>query len=239
MTMASSERPASDRRASLEGRLLARPAPGPVKGRSAPAGLNPLGLTTGRDGRIYVPPSYSPDRPAPLVLVLHGAGGHAEGALEPFRPAADDAGLILLAPDSRFPTWDALIAGFGPDVAFIDRALESVFARYTIDPSRVAVAGSSDGASYALSLGLINGDLFTHVVALVPGFEADGERRGTPRLFIAHGTRDEVLPIDRCSRSIVPALRDAGYDVSYREFDGPHAVPPEIVLEALAWLGAS
>ena len=45
-----------------------------------------------------------PDRPAPLVVVLHGAGGHAEGALALLRPVADRAGAILLAPAGRTTT---------------------------------------------------------------------------------------------------------------------------------------
>jgi predicted esterase len=34
----------------------------------------------------------------------------------------------------------------------------------------LAVSGFSDGASYALSIGPANGDLFTHVMAFSPGF---------------------------------------------------------------------
>jgi phospholipase/carboxylesterase len=44
------------------------------------------------------------------------------------------------------------------------------------------------------------------------------------------------LPIDRCSRRLVPALRQAGYRVHYHEFDGGHEVPPPVVEEALGWL---
>jgi predicted esterase len=47
-----------------------------------------------------------------------------------------------------------------------------------------------------------------------------------------------VLPIAHCSRKLVPQLERAGYDVRYREFDGPHAVPPAIAREALAWFAA-
>ena len=68
--------------------------------------------------------------------------------------------MSVLAPDSRGTTWDAIREGFGDDVTFIDRALEHVFARVSIDPARVTVGGFSDGASYALSLGLANGDVF-------------------------------------------------------------------------------
>lgn len=105
-----------------------------------------------------------------------------------------------------------------------------------MDPARLAITGFSDGASYALSLGLTNGDLFSRVLAFSPGFAAPADRQGAPRIFISHGTADAVLPIDRCSRRIVPRLEQAGYDVTYVEFDGPHTVPPEIQRAAVDWL---
>ena len=217
------------------GRLLARSGPTTEPG---PIGLQPLGLGDQRDGLLYVPQGYAPERPAPLVLMLHGAGGVARHSIDLLRPRADEHGLILLAPDSRDRTWDVLLGGFGPDVAFIDRALTQTFGRYAVDPARVAVEGFSDGASYALSLGLTNGDLFGAVVAFSPGFLSPETPRGMPRIYVSHGIQDDVLPIDYCSRRIVPSLERAGYDVTYHEFDGPHTVPPEIVDEALAWLAA-
>jgi len=42
-----------------------------------------------------------------------------------------------------------------------------------------------------------------------------------------------------CSRRIVPRLEQAGYDVTYREFDGPHTVPPEMSREAAEWFVAT
>jgi poly(3-hydroxybutyrate) depolymerase len=41
------------------------------------------------------------EQPAPLVVMLHGAGGDAHGGLKLLMPLADAAGLILLAPASR------------------------------------------------------------------------------------------------------------------------------------------
>jgi phospholipase/carboxylesterase len=220
-----------------EGRLLARPAQAPLDASTTGTsiGLQPLGLDTKRDGFLYVPSGYQADRPAPLALMLHGAGGNAQGGLAPFQALADAAGLILLAPDSRRQTWDVILGEYGPDVAFIERALAQTFGRYAVDPARLAVGGFSDGASYALSLGITNGDLFTHIIAFSPGFIAPAAQTGAPRIFISHGTRDEVLPIDRCSRRLVPALERADYDVLYREFEGPHTVPPEIARAALEW----
>ena len=220
----------------MEGRLRARPGTGPPG--AAPVGLRPLGFSTARDGYLYVPPAYRTERPTPLALLLHGAGEDARDGLALLREQADAAGLILLALASRGPTWDFVMGGYGPDVAAIDGALERTFSRYAVDPARMGVGGYSDGASYALSLGITNGDLFTHVLAFSPGFMVPAGQVGSPLIFVSHGTRDGWLPIERCSRRIVPQLKRAGYDVTYREFEGEHVVPPEIGREAADWLTA-
>jgi phospholipase/carboxylesterase len=219
--------------AAEEGRVLARPK-GPTW--EGPPGLQPLGLAAGRDGLLFVPAGYRPDRPTPLVVSLHGAGSGAERGLNLLQSFADEAGPIVLAPASRGRSWDIVLGGYGPDVAYIDRALAWTFERYAIDPARLAVGGFSDGASYALSIGLANGDVFTHILAFSPGFMAPPSRQGVPRVYVSHGTQDTVLPIDRCSRQIVPILERARYDVRYHEFEGPHIVPPEIAREAVDWL---
>ena len=217
-----------------QSRLTARPELGAKKG--APQwGLRPLDLDGERAGMIYVPPTYLPGRPAPLLIMLHGAGSRGENALKPLLHLADDAGLILVAPDSRGRTWDLILDDYGPDVTLIDRALAWIFARYAIDPARVALGGFSDGASYALSLGLTNGDLVESLIAFSPGFMKPAHRRNAPRFFISHGTEDRALPIDQTSRRIVPELERAGYQVRYREFGGGHSIPAEIAREALDW----
>ncbi|MGY1845398.1 alpha/beta hydrolase [Modestobacter sp. SYSU DS0875] len=215
--------------------LTARPDGAP--GTEAPSGTRPLGLESDRDALLHVPPELDPQRPAPLVISLHGAGGDAAAGIGLLQGLADERGLVLLAPASRGSTWDAVRGGWGDDVELVDRALDAVFAQLAIDPARVAVAGFSDGATYALGLGLANGELFGHVLAFSPGFVPSGPRSGQPAVFVSHGTADEVLPIDRTSRDLVPDLRDDGYDVTYREFDGPHTVPPDIAAEAVDWLG--
>lgn len=219
-----------------EGRLEARPVQAPPQADAAGStGLQPIGIDRPQNALLYVPTGYQADRPAPLVLMLHGAGGNAEGGIAPFQALADERGTLLLAPSSRGRTWDVILGGYGPDVTLIDQLLAHTFERYAVDSDRVAVEGFSDGASYALSLGITNGDLFTHVIAFSPGFMAPAAQEGAPRIYISHGIHDQVLPIDRCSRRIVPQLERAGYDVRYHEFDGPHTVPGEIAREGLEW----
>lgn len=215
-------------------RLSARP------GAGVPSSLisGPLGLGTGdRDGVIQLPAAPL-DGHAPLLLFLHGATQNGAAMLRRIGPAADQAGVVVVAPDSRGGSWDAIRDDFGEDVAFLNRVLEFVFARVAVDPRRVAIGGFSDGASYALSLGLANGDLFPRVVACSPGFIVQAPAQGHPRFFFSHGRADQILPIDQCSRVIVPRLRAMGYDVAFREFDGRHELPPAIATEALQWMAA-
>jgi phospholipase/carboxylesterase len=205
------------------------PAPDGVAAETTlPASTSALGLGRDRDGLVHVPAGLPRDRPGPLLVVLHGAGSTGAAMLEALTGAAGELPGIVLAPDSRGRTWDVILGGFGPDVAFLQEALASVCSRAAVDLERVVLAGFSDGASYVLSLGLSNGDLFRRLVAFSPGFMAPDGLRGRPPVFVSHGVADPVLPIERCSRRIVPALRAAGYDVRYEEFEGGHVVPPAI-----------
>jgi predicted esterase len=186
--------------------------------------------------QAYVPLDYDESRPAALIVMLHGAGGDALQALALAIPVADRYNAIVLAPKSHRATWD-VVHGLGPDVEMIDRALAAAFDTYAVDPEHVAVGGFSDGASYALTLGLANGDLFKTIVAFSPGFEAAPVRTGKPKVFISHGTRDRVLQIDRTSRRLATVLRTRGLDLDYVEFDGTHSVPSDVVERGFArWL---
>lgn len=226
------------RRPKPRGVLTARATAGKQRDALRP-GVQAIGPGADGEGLLYVPKGYRADAPAPLVLMLHGAGGDARNGLLPLQHLADSEGLILLAPGSRETTWDVIIGEYGPDVDFIDDLLTEAFRLCWIDPSHIAIEGFSDGASYALSLGVSNGDLFTHVIAFSPGFLRPARQEGAPRVFISHGTRDTVLPIGQCSRRIVPQLKEAGYDVTYKEFAGGHTVPPEIASEAVSWFKES
>jgi phospholipase/carboxylesterase len=221
------------------GRFTARPQSA-LLAQALPPGENPLGLTKRRDGLVYVPRQARGDL-APLVVLLHGATGSARGIASRTTAfqLAEEFGIVVLAPDSRDSTWDLMNGFLGPDVEFIDKALQYTFARVRVDPAHLAIGGFSDGASYGLSLGLINGDLFTHIMAFSPGFIRVRRVIGHPAIFVSHGTRDEILPIDDTSRRLVPGLEKSGYSVRYREFTGPHAVPQPIVREAFEWMSGA
>ena len=225
------------------GRLTARPiAPDKFVASSPPLGSAKvgrqisLGLDRDRDAILQLPKSPL-NAPLPLLVFLHGATQSAEDMFWYLDSAPDETGIAVLAPNARETTWDAITDSFGPDVQFINSALQRVFETVAIDPARVAVGGFSDGATYALSLGLINGDLFERVAAFSPGFVIDGAVQGKPAFYVSHGTRDQILPIDRCGRRIAADLKSRGYEVTFREFDGRHEIPKDVMLEGLRWIG--
>ena len=213
-------------------RLSARPG---VPTTTPTLGSSQLGLGGVRDGFLYVPTTYTGDTPLPLFVALHGSGGGGHQWAS-YDGRAEARGMIVLAPDSRAVTWDVALGGFGPDVAFLDEALQHTFDRCRVDPARIALAGFSDGASYALSLGVSNGDLLSDLVAYSPGFYLPSTPIvGRPRVFASHGTEDPVVPVSASRDVIVPELRGSGYDVVYEEFIGAHEVPPAITEQALDW----
>ena len=226
------------RRATGRAVLSARPSADPAALAQDPVpGTSTMDLGLPRDPLLHVPAGLRAGQPLPLLVSLHGAGQDPGAGLGLLRSSADEFGLVLLAPGSEGPTWDAVGGTYGPDVATIDTALRQVFATLPVDARRVGIAGFSDGASYALGLGLANGELFSRIVAFSPGYVPPASRAGSPAVFVSHGEQDRVLPIDRTSREIVPSLREDGYDVTYREFPGPHTVPPEQARAAVEWLG--
>ena len=208
---------------SREGRVAARPRTPVADGA---AGLHTVAIGARRKPLLYVPARWRREDAGRLIVSLHGAGGEAQGGLDLLREFADEYGFLLLAPASHESTWDVIVSSFGRDVEMLDAALAWTFDRYTI--TGIAIAGFSDGASYALSLGVTNGDLFSHGLAFSPGFVTAVTHKGDPVLFVSHGTEDRILPIARCSRSLVPRLRRAGYKVTYEEFHGGHSAPPEL-----------
>jgi phospholipase/carboxylesterase len=214
-------------------RLSARPSE-PTK--KPVEGLTTLALDDAREGLLYVPKGLDARARIPLAVMLHGATLRATSQINLLSSLSDDRKFAILAVKSLGITWDAIRGDYGPDIRAIDAAIRATFDQVHIDPRRVAVGGFSDGASYALALGLSNGDLFTHGIAFSAGFIPATDPQGRPRLFISHGTEDQILPVDTCGRRIAATLRRARYAVEYREFPGPHTVPIPIATAALDWL---
>ncbi len=187
-----------------------------------------------RDGTLYVPKHYKAGTPMPVVMWLHGLAGSGDGARGLF-PLADEFGVIIIAPESRGLTWGNEIPGFDDDVHFLGPAYRHAANLVDLDPDHVALAGVSDGAGYALSMGLAYGNVFQHLMVFSGGLMIPFRKQGKPRIFLAHGVNDTQMPIDLTARKFVPQLKAEGYDVTYHEYQGGHRVPPAEIRDAFSW----
>lgn len=175
----------------------------------------------------YIPATIT--GPAPLIVVLHGAGGDARYFLDQFKHDADQRGAILLSVQSRGRTWaQRKPKDDEADVANIKAAIAELTAKAPIDRGRTTVMGFSDGASYALSIGMAYPGLFRTIVAFSPGYAfAPSDIDTEQRIFIAHSRRDPILPAANV-RDMIRGLEGAGYSPEVHWFNGGHEIDPQL-----------
>lgn len=223
----------------ISGTLSARP----MTSASALVTAGRHRVRAGASATLYVPASIPTGTSAPFLLLLHGAGGKGDDMIRRFKTQADTRGIVLLAPDSAERTWDVALSmgqrgsppGFGRDIRRIDALLQDVFARVKVDPQHVAVAGFSDGASTALSIGSRNTAVFPATLAFSAGGMVPDWSGPPGRMFISHGEKDPILPIGIARNSLVPSLRATGFSVKFVAFDGGHEVPDTVLEQAMVW----
>ena len=211
----------------------------------APAGVGRL--THGEHLAWIVTPSViEPGHAYPLVVVLHGAGRQDELIVRGLERERERRRAIFVVPRSFAPTWDLIAGGDGLDLAFIDGVLQSIYARFHVDPSRQAIVGYSDGASYALAIGLSNPRLFAAVMAWAAGFLAIDARNlqpddPKPRIFLEYGTHDQLFPFEQVAVPMRDALTRLGYSLEFRVDEGGiHWPRTGFLPDALDWfLGAN
>jgi phospholipase/carboxylesterase len=192
---------------------------------------------------LYVPETYDPARPHPLVFALHGGAGNGRGFLWSWLRDARAAGAILVAPTAVGDTW--ALQGQDVDSPNLERILADVSARWNIDPARRLLTGMSDGGTFAYVSGLVEGSPFTHLAPACAAFHpmltafADPARiRGLP-IHVTHGAQDWMFPVEM-AREAEAALAAAGAAVTYRKIeDLSHCYPSEVNPDLLSWMDAT
>ncbi len=193
---------------------------------------------------LYVPEIYTPDRKWPVVMALHGGSGHGRGFLWSWLRDARSYGAILISPTASGPssktTW--ALMGDDTDTPNLNRMLDLVRERWSIDSARLMMTGMSDGGTFCYVSGLESQSPFTHLAPVSAAFHpmlaqmADADRLRDLPIFMAHGALDWMFPVD-VARQAQKVLTMAGAQVSYREIeDLSHTYPREINAQMLAWL---
>ena len=178
--------------------LVARLADAPERDDT---GVMHIGEPGARGGvSLYVPETYSPDRPCPLVVALHGGAGSGRSFLWSWLRDARSYGAILAAPTAIGQTW--ALTDADPDTPNLARIVDAVRGRWNVDPTRLLLTGMSDGGTFSYVSGLEPGSPFTHLAPVAAAFHpmlaqmADPDRlQGLP-IHIAHGALDWMFPVE-------------------------------------------
>jgi dienelactone hydrolase len=165
--------------------------------------------------------------------------------IQHYEAEADKRGIILLAPTSKGVTWDAISIAMTPstgetpidmkmghrfassrDSKRVEAAIANLSKIVPVDRTRTALAGFSDGATFALAIGMARSEQFSAVIAWSPGIPIENTQPARGRkVYVSHGRQDPVLSFDTDCREIIPLLKGEGAEVRFLPFDGRHEVP--------------
>ena len=173
----------------------------PVEPRDEESPTGFVKLEQGEASAILLTPNeIDPDRRYPLFTVLHGAGRQDEMLAKAYRDEPEKRQAFFLIPRSIMPTWDLIASAERFDLDFLEYALDLIYRRYPVDPLQQVLMGYSDGASYALSVGLCNSTMFSALMVWAAGFVVldpptselfrEGIPEPRPRIYLEYGTHD-------------------------------------------------
>lgn len=193
----------------------------------------------------------------PLLLLLHGYGSNEEDLFS-FAEQLPGEYLIVSAraPYSLPPygnawyaiNFDAGMNKFSDEVQavvsrdliakFIDELIEA----YPVDKEKITLIGFSQGAILSYAVALTYPKKIQRVAALsgylnteIAGKEYRKDELAKLKLFISHGTADQVIPVD-WARKAPEFFRDLGIETEYHEYPVGHGVAPQNFYDLLSWM---
>ncbi len=190
-----------------------------VRHGPGPASDVPRGVSTARAGDAeyvrFVPESYSPDRPAPLVIALHGQGGNGAWAVDLLDDEAGRRGWRVAAP-SADPERGLGWSTYG--VELVLAVLRDMKRTFRVDPERIYLDGVSMGGHAALALAGLAADEFAAVACRAGSgesfFRLQGDSAADLRhvgVYMVHGASD-VLVKPASAQGTARLLEAAGVD---------------------------
>src|SRR3954451_16401463 len=124
-----------------------------------------------------VAPSSAAASPAPLLLLLHGSYGSGAAMVNWWTSLAKQEGIVLVGPEARErEAWQ--LRADSPQ--FIRALIDEVAARHPIERTRIYLFGSSGGAVYALTLSMLESQLFAATAVHAGAWRTPNEFRAVP-----------------------------------------------------------
>jgi poly(3-hydroxybutyrate) depolymerase len=171
--------------------------------------------------RLFIPESYDPSKPAPLLVALHGMGGDENSIFDSYanglmKREAERTGFIVACPKGR----DSASMYRGTAEKDVLDVMADVQHTYRIDATRVYLMGHSMGAYGTWSIAMNHPDLFAALGPISGGGSAAGmaKIRDIPE-YVVHGDDDRTVSVTQ-SRTMVEAGKKAGAEIVYVEVPG-------------------
>ena len=210
---------------------------------------------------VQLPSTYSSTKPYPVVFQFHPLGGSAEQALTEYRISAGLPDAIYVTPQGLTDASSGN-AGWantnGVDINFTKAMLSSVQSTYCVDNTRIFSVGFSYGGMMSFAVGCELSDVFRAIAPMSGALYSDFRCSGTNHpiaMWGSHGLNDTFVPIadgraardkilqqNHCGTTTVPNSADAscvdyqgcdaGYPVTWCEFNGTH-MPPSFGTSAI------
>jgi pimeloyl-ACP methyl ester carboxylesterase len=208
---------------------------------SSVRGLGETFVRSSQDGTmqpvaVYVPSTYAPARPAPLVVLLHGRPQSETQLLAPRYVAAlaEQSGAIVVAP------WGRGYYDFHGSAADVYDALNAATRVFAIDPRKRYLAGYSMGGFSVFEVAPVHPQDWSAVMSIAGALlGSDAQRvvtlmRRTP-FYVLTGSADDSIPT-QYPTATAAFLQSAGMDVSfYSQAGGIHRLVTLLPILTLAW----
>lgn len=173
-----------------------------------------------RDYLVFVPPTYDARTPVPVMVMLHGRPSNAAAMarITDMNAVARRHGFIVVYPEGLNNEWNAQFDLYTKstrsvhtagnesvglrqdDVGFLKTLMADLRLDLNIDPTRMYIAGFSNGGFMTMRMACSAADTFAAFAevgsALYPVMaDLCRSSRPSPILFM-HGTKDPSIPID-------------------------------------------
>lgn len=173
---------------------------------SQPPDLSNLYLNTPRTYLVYVPPSYDPEQPIPLVIALHGRPGTGGGIayLYDMNWVARENGFVVVYPDGIENAWNYTrgVPNFWDphvdDTEFFRLLVDDLARDLSIDFDRLYVTGFSNGGFMTQRVACEDPERYAAFAeggsGMFPYFEQLCEDQPPVPMLVMHGTKDRSIP---------------------------------------------
>jgi len=200
-----------------------------------------LEMVVNREALVYVPSSYDPSVPTPVVIALHGGTGTSEQMMNytGLNEVAEAEGFIVVYPQGLGRTWNSILPSAPAaiynvdDVGFIEYIIEDLDEQLNIASDQIYATGISNGGQMCYTLAAESDQIAAiAVIESGMGSPSDYQPSSPVPTMVIHGTADENIPYEGGTGngladdySYMSATELAGYLIEVNQVQGASPTP--------------